>query len=177
MLRQFAGPGRVVLRRAFSAGRHTKVRSSLSSLPSRVGAGQSSKSANATLIRHKSSAASAAVSEVKGDAYEAAEFCERASAGDVKGVQALLDAGHDVNSRDYDNRTALHLAAANGTFVCCWDLSCELKKLQIDPFSSPSFRRRRRFCSLDRILFLFLLFSFLIFPKANTLLAMQDTID
>ncbi|KAH9330207.1 hypothetical protein KI387_002315, partial [Taxus chinensis] len=37
-----------------------------------------------------------------------------ANKGDVAGIQALLDAGVDVNSADFDSRTALHVAACEG---------------------------------------------------------------
>jgi hypothetical protein len=45
----------------------------------------------------------------------AVSLCELAAAGDVAGLKAVLGrSGVDVNSRDYDLRTGLHLAAANG---------------------------------------------------------------
>lgn len=37
-----------------------------------------------------------------------------ASQGDVEGINSLLDEGADVNSADYDGRSALHLAASEG---------------------------------------------------------------
>eukprot|EP00271_Cylindrocystis_brebissonii_P000726 TRINITY_DN10956_c0_g2_i1.p1 TRINITY_DN10956_c0_g2~~TRINITY_DN10956_c0_g2_i1.p1 ORF type:complete len:471 (-),score=90.79 TRINITY_DN10956_c0_g2_i1:198-1610(-) len=37
-----------------------------------------------------------------------------ASTGDVEGIVSLLDEGADVNSADYDGRSALHLAASDG---------------------------------------------------------------
>lgn len=36
------------------------------------------------------------------------------SRGKLKNLVKLLEAGADVNAKDYDNRTALHIAAANG---------------------------------------------------------------
>jgi len=46
--------------------------------------------------------------------YAAGELCESAADADLEGLQKLLASGHNVNSRDYDHRTALHIAAANG---------------------------------------------------------------
>ena len=41
-------------------------------------------------------------------------LCEKAFAGDLPGLRALFAKGHDMSVCDYDQRTALHLAAAGG---------------------------------------------------------------
>ena len=43
-----------------------------------------------------------------------ADLCEAAARGDVEGLRALVGAGLEVNRGDYDQRTALHLAASEG---------------------------------------------------------------
>jgi len=45
---------------------------------------------------------------------EQARFLDAAHEGDSRTVEALLQAGADANTADYDQRTALHLAAASG---------------------------------------------------------------
>lgn len=50
--------------------------------------------------------------ELKADAVTT--LCWAASQGDVRGIQSLVARGVDLNSADYDGRTALHLAAAEG---------------------------------------------------------------
>jgi ankyrin repeat protein/tRNA A-37 threonylcarbamoyl transferase component Bud32 len=47
-------------------------------------------------------------------AHETAELLFAVSRGKVKGVTRLLNKGVDVNAKDYDNKTALHIAAGNG---------------------------------------------------------------
>ncbi|CAN0853632.1 Integrin-linked protein kinase 1 [Linum grandiflorum] len=37
-----------------------------------------------------------------------------ANEGNLDGIQELLDSGIDINFRDIDNRTALHIAACQG---------------------------------------------------------------
>ena len=37
-----------------------------------------------------------------------------ANEGNIDGIQELLDSGIDINFRDIDNRTALHIAACQG---------------------------------------------------------------
>lgn len=44
----------------------------------------------------------------------AIKLCECASFGDIKGIEQLVKEGYNINSSDYDNRTALHIAAAIG---------------------------------------------------------------
>ena len=44
----------------------------------------------------------------------AAELCDYAKAGSVEKIELFLESGADVNARDYDRRTALHLAASVG---------------------------------------------------------------
>ena len=39
-------------------------------------------------------------------------MCWYASIGDIKSLKEFIDLGVDLNLGDYDNRTALHLAAA-----------------------------------------------------------------
>ena len=52
-----------------------------------------------------------------GSASQIANFITAASEGDTEEVQAFLNyGGFDVNVRDYDHRTALHLAAAEGHY-------------------------------------------------------------
>jgi glutamate dehydrogenase len=46
--------------------------------------------------------------------YSAARLCELAALGDVDGLRREIAAGADINSSDYDQRTPLHIAAANG---------------------------------------------------------------
>jgi len=41
-------------------------------------------------------------------------LCAAASSGDLKGIQMILDSGGNPNSGDYDHRTPLHLASAEG---------------------------------------------------------------
>eukprot|EP00993_Chasmostoma_nieuportense_P007313 NODE_80_length_3362_cov_39.792272_g74_i0.p1 GENE.NODE_80_length_3362_cov_39.792272_g74_i0~~NODE_80_length_3362_cov_39.792272_g74_i0.p1 ORF type:complete len:1087 (+),score=384.97 NODE_80_length_3362_cov_39.792272_g74_i0:46-3261(+) len=43
-----------------------------------------------------------------------ASLCDRAFAGDLKALQEYCEAGVDMNLKDYNDRTALHLAAAAG---------------------------------------------------------------
>lgn len=54
------------------------------------------------------------------------ELCEHARKGDVQRVRTLLDCGVDPGSTDYDNRTALHLAACEGNVTVVKEL---LRKL------------------------------------------------
>jgi len=42
------------------------------------------------------------------------QLCEKAALGDLAGVRALVSAGANVNAVDYDFRSCLHIAAANG---------------------------------------------------------------
>ena len=42
------------------------------------------------------------------------ELCELAKHGDSERIKLLLLAGCQVNARDYDARTCLHLAASEG---------------------------------------------------------------
>lgn len=44
----------------------------------------------------------------------AAEMCSSAAVGDVDAIKCFLEAGIDPNLADYDRRTALHVASANG---------------------------------------------------------------
>jgi solute carrier family 14 (urea transporter) len=46
--------------------------------------------------------------------YQAEEMCYAAAKGDLHRLQLLVEAGVPCDSQDYDKRTALHLAAANG---------------------------------------------------------------
>jgi len=42
------------------------------------------------------------------------ELCELARTGDIEGIRLLVDCGIDAGAADYDQRTALHLAASMG---------------------------------------------------------------
>lgn len=44
----------------------------------------------------------------------AGELCSAACEGDLKTLQELISSGHVVNAGDYDRRTAIHIAAAEG---------------------------------------------------------------
>ena len=44
----------------------------------------------------------------------AGRLCDAASAGDLDALKLILEHGVDPNSGDYDDRTPLHLAAAEG---------------------------------------------------------------
>ena len=41
-------------------------------------------------------------------------MCSAARLGDLAGLRRIIDGGADPNAGDYDRRTALHLAAAEG---------------------------------------------------------------
>lgn len=43
-------------------------------------------------------------------------LCWYASIGDVNSLKELIDLGVDINLQDYDNRSAIHLAAAENQF-------------------------------------------------------------
>ena len=45
---------------------------------------------------------------------EAAELCEVAASGDISELEKLKKKGYSLDSSDYDFRSPLHLAAANG---------------------------------------------------------------
>ena len=51
-------------------------------------------------------------------------LCDAASKNDIPALRAILDAGGDMNAGDYDRRTALHLAAAEGRVAVVMKL-CE----------------------------------------------------
>ncbi|KAK3266381.1 hypothetical protein CYMTET_24987 [Cymbomonas tetramitiformis] len=59
----------------------------------------------------------------------AAQLCEAAATNNVEILQTLYNCGADLNSADYDKRTAMHLAASNG---CIEALSWMLQKDGID---------------------------------------------
>ncbi|GLJ17124.1 hypothetical protein SUGI_0296330 [Cryptomeria japonica] len=52
--------------------------------------------------------------EIPEDLNSIIQLLYLANKGDVEGIQALLDGGADVNSVDFDSRTALHVAACEG---------------------------------------------------------------
>lgn len=64
-----------------------------------------------------------------------------ASRGDLRDVRRLLAAGVDVNARDYDHRTALHLAVAEGRL--------EMVRYLLDHGASPQIRDRWNQLPLD----------------------------
>jgi len=49
----------------------------------------------------------------------ASALCAAAGSGDLSQVKRLIDNGVDPNKGDYDRRTALHLAAAEGNDKVC----------------------------------------------------------
>ncbi|KAK3251424.1 hypothetical protein CYMTET_39234 [Cymbomonas tetramitiformis] len=67
-----------------------------------------------------------------GDLDVAAQLCQAASTNDVTTLQTFYRCGVDMNSSDYDNRTAMHLAASNG---CVEALSWMLQRdgIEVNP--------------------------------------------
>lgn len=54
------------------------------------------------------------------DETRTGQFLSAAASGQVDRVKLLLQQGYNPNTSDYDKRTALMLAAANGHKVGCW---------------------------------------------------------
>ena len=60
---------------------------------------------------HTPSSSSQAKATLDWDEHQSAsELCERARQGRFQAIQTLLECGVNVNTTDYDRRTALHLA-------------------------------------------------------------------
>lgn len=62
-------------------------------------------------------AAEAAAARRRNEMRRADTMCYAAAAGDVRAIQRLLDRGCLADVADYDRRTGLMLAAANGQQV------------------------------------------------------------
>ncbi|GMH33513.1 hypothetical protein BSKO_01347 [Bryopsis sp. KO-2023] len=68
--------------------------------------------------------------------FGGSQLCQSCADGDIHSIELLLEAGVDVNTVDYDNRTALHVAASAGqaspkriflaskAFVVLYELTC-----------------------------------------------------
>lgn len=65
-------------------------------------------------------------------AKQAGELCEAASKGDIEEIRKIMHAGVDVNTGDYDGRTAMHLAASQGELETVKDLR-ERHKASLNP--------------------------------------------
>ena len=64
------------------------------------------------------------------------QLCEMAAQGDMAAVRKLVESGADVNAVDYDFRSCLHIAAANGhADLCEW--LCANGALQVRPLAPP----------------------------------------
>ena len=62
------------------------------------------------------------------------ELCEAASKGDVPRMKAMIDNGSNPNAGDYDDRTALHLAASNGQTAVLYYLLHQLDaQINVNP--------------------------------------------
>ncbi|CAE8586202.1 unnamed protein product, partial [Polarella glacialis] len=61
---------------------------------------------------------------------DAADLCDAASSGDLDKLRAIVKKGIDANSGDYDLRTAIHLAAAEGLVQV---LKCLFDELEGNP--------------------------------------------
>jgi hypothetical protein len=62
---------------------------------------------------------------------EASALLHASARGDVVQAQALFERGVDINAVDYDMRSALHIAAAEGTFLQLAG-RCDVPKQTID---------------------------------------------
>lgn len=69
------------------------------------------------------------------------EMCILAGKGDIEGLSRLINAGVDVNSSDYDGRTALHIAVASG--------QVEVVKMLLDRHADFNIRDRMGGTPLD----------------------------
>lgn len=58
--------------------------------------------------------------------------------GDIAAIKRFLLMGHDIHCKDYDNRTVLHVAAAEGDVVT---LEYVLSKWQEDPDQQDRYDR------------------------------------
>lgn len=81
-------------------------------LPSKYSASSLNTQRSVSLVSQKKF--SSASKTEKNSMIEAVSLCESAATGDLESIQKMIAAGVDVNSQDYNRRTALHLAAANG---------------------------------------------------------------
>mmetsp|Transcript_43288 Transcript_43288/g.119706 ORF Transcript_43288/g.119706 Transcript_43288/m.119706 type:complete len:571 (-) Transcript_43288:67-1779(-) len=61
---------------------------------------------------------------------DATDLCAAASSGDLVVLRKLVQEGQDVNAGDYDQRTAIHLAASEGLLPV---IKCLVEELGADP--------------------------------------------
>jgi lysophospholipase len=69
------------------------------------------------------------LSDTVGESIFPVLACSAASRGDVEALERMIRSGFSVEQGDYDGRTALHLAAAEGQF----DTVCFLLRMGADP--------------------------------------------
>ena len=75
----------------------------------------------------------------------AAQLCALAAVGDIEGLGLWIEAGADPNSADYDGRTPLHLAAAEGRDDALQLLLvCGADPRRVDRFGSTAIEEARR---------------------------------
>ena len=77
--------------------------------------------------------------------HHAAQLCALAAVGDIEGLGLWIEAGADPNGADYDGRTALHLAAAEGRDDALQLLLvCGADPRRVDRFGSTAIEEARR---------------------------------
>jgi glutamate dehydrogenase len=70
------------------------------------------------------------------DHEQVGAMCDAASQGHFPQLQAMIVANANVNARDYDHRTPLHLAAGSGSLACVQFLVEKSAMMQPDRFGS-----------------------------------------